>query len=177
MLLYSKNYHNHRIDIHPDEYPVNPRDNANLGTIVTWHGRYSIGDKHNFHTPSEFSPLLTDKDMISLPVYMYDHSAIALSTAPFNCPWDSGKIGWIYTTKDKVRASYGVTRVGSKLLPKVLEHLREEIAEYSRYLNGESYGFIVFSPSGEELDSCWGYPDSDFALKSAQQYIDSVVFP
>ena len=34
------------------------------------------------------------------PVYAYVHGAVALSLAPFSCPWDSGQSGFILIPKD-----------------------------------------------------------------------------
>ena len=38
----------------------------------------------------------------SLPLYLYDHGGITMSTNPFSCPWDDGgQVGWIYASKQK----------------------------------------------------------------------------
>lgn len=38
-----------------DEDPLNPRkDYDNLGRMVCWHSRYSLGDDHNFDDPEDF---------------------------------------------------------------------------------------------------------------------------
>jgi len=42
-----------------------------------------------------------DKHYIMLPLYLYDHSGITMSTGKFSCPWDSGQVGWIYCTIEK----------------------------------------------------------------------------
>ena len=34
-----------------------------------------------------------------------DHSGLAMQTASFNDPWDSGQVGWIYVSKLSYRAS------------------------------------------------------------------------
>ena len=43
-------------------------------------------------------------------VYKYEHGGIALSTSPFNCPWDSGQIGYIYMLKD-IQEKYNISDV------------------------------------------------------------------
>jgi len=39
---------------------------------------------------------------VILPLYLYDHGGITMSTNPFSCPWDDGgQVGWIYASKQK----------------------------------------------------------------------------
>ena len=38
-----------------DEMPLNPREDYDcLGKMVCWHGRYSLGEKHDFEEPRDF---------------------------------------------------------------------------------------------------------------------------
>ena len=39
---------------------------------------------------------------IVMNLYLYDHSGITISTTPFACHWDSGKVGYIYVLKSRV---------------------------------------------------------------------------
>ncbi len=47
------------------------------------------------------------------------------------------------------------------------------VEQYSRYIEGECYGYTVTSPSGEELDSCWGFIGWDYAKEAANESADS----
>src|SRR4030042_1625044 len=102
------------IKIITDNDAADPRtEYDNLGTMVCWHKKYKLGDKHNYQNSDEF---LTDnlavntagnlqsiKDTaIILPLFLYDHSGITMSTKPFSCPWDSGQVGYIYVTREKL---------------------------------------------------------------------------
>ena len=49
-----------------------------------------------------------DKYVI-LPLYLYDHGGITMSTGAFSCPWDSGRVGWIYAEKKKLIEETGYT--------------------------------------------------------------------
>lgn len=42
-----------------------------------------------------------DEKVAMLPLFLYDHSGITMSTGPFHCPWDSGQVGFIYMTYEK----------------------------------------------------------------------------
>ena len=46
-----------------------------------------------------------------LPLYLYDHSGITMNTTGFNDRWDSGQVGFIYTTKDRVTELMGEKNV------------------------------------------------------------------
>jgi len=95
-----------------DEYPENPREWDNLGTMVCGHKRYLLGDKEakNIQLYNNWEEWLQGEILkpnggrsavVFLPVYMYNHSGITISTHPFSCPWDSGQLGWIYCTKKR----------------------------------------------------------------------------
>lgn len=50
---------NRIIRLYPDPEPTNPRDEFdNFGTMVCWHSRYRLGDKHDFTDPEDFQSAL-----------------------------------------------------------------------------------------------------------------------
>ena len=161
MRLYKKG--DEYLRIQTDEDPMSPREGDNLGVIATWHSRYNLGDirpGESLKTYIEALPVGT----VLLPVYLYDHSAISLRTEPFDCPWDSGQVGFIYATPAQVEA-LGVP------IDQVEEQLRSEIAVYNSYINGDIYGYTLFkkeycSACGAEeeieVSSCWDYYGDDF---------------
>lgn len=155
-------YEGYRIEIHLDEYPSeSPREWCNMGTIYTPPLRkYKIADEEQ--SSEWIHEHIKQKDVVALPVYMIDHSGIALSTSSFRDPWDSGQIGYIAVTREKAYKEFG-RRVNRRTIEK---QLRIEVDIYSSYVQGEVYGFRVFRPDGEETDSCWGYIGTD-GLRSA----------
>jgi hypothetical protein len=40
-----------------------------------------------------------------LPLYLYDHGNITMSTGSFHDTWDSGRVGFIYMTKEKAEGN------------------------------------------------------------------------
>jgi len=106
---------NRRIIISYDDFDDNPRDmNENLGIMACFHRRYEIGDPtHRDENPLEFQEWVTTNKSIAkyFPIYLYDHSGLTISTQPFNDRWDSGLLGYIYVTKERVRKEYGVKRI------------------------------------------------------------------
>src|SRR3990167_995153 len=88
-----------RIELHQDELMESPRGWDNLGTMVCFHSRYRLGDSHNFESPKDFQEQITEEAHVILPLYLYDHSGLAINTTGFHCPWDSGQVGFIYVSK------------------------------------------------------------------------------
>ena len=145
---------------------MNSREWDNLGTMVCWHRRYDLGDKHDFNDPEDFYEWLKDNKSVVLPLYLYDHSGITMSTSnsryPFTCPWDSGQVGYIYVTYEQIREEYGYKLITQKRYEQIAGYLRNEITEYDNYLTGNVYWFNVFcdicDPDHEEsIDSCGGF--------------------
>jgi hypothetical protein len=108
-----------------------------------------------------------EKVAIILPVYLYDHGGLAMSVGGFSCPWDSGQVGWIYVTLEDVRKEYSCKRVTKAIRDKVIRMMTQEVETYSEYLGGFVYGFIIETPDGDNVDSCWGFYGLDYAKKEA----------
>jgi len=176
-------YKGYTVNIYPDEDPPDPRkESDHLGTMVCFHRRYNLGDRHEFRDPDEFRDFLKEEKPICLPLYLYDHSEITISTRSEKfraCDpqgWDWGMLGYIYVTKEDVRKEHNVKRVSRKVLDKVRKLLRSEGAEYDHYLTGNVYGYEISKTEGElkVIESCWGfigYPE-DYMIAAAKSVID-----
>lgn len=82
-----------------------------------------------------------DKHIVELPLYLYDHSGITMNTSGFSCRWDSGQVGFIYVTKEKIRKEYGWKRITQARKEKIYRYLKNEVKTYNHYLTGQVYGF------------------------------------
>jgi hypothetical protein len=156
------------IEVIQDNDAQNPREEwDNFGTMICFHRRYTLGDKHKYDSPDEAMAAVKKQGIgLLLPMYMYDHSGITIRTTPFSCPWDSGQIGFIYITKAKLREEYSVKRVTKKIIEKARLNLLAEVTTYNQFLTGETFGFKTYAneeakDAGEEQDSCWGFYGSD----------------
>lgn len=149
----------YRIDIFQDEDPDNPREWDNMGTFISWHRRYALGDEDRSRCGSvEEATADIPKGSVVLPVYIYDHGDIALSAGPFHCPWDSGQVGVIYVSPDRIRQEYGCKRITAKIRDKVRKVLEAEVNVQNDYVRGNVYGYVVtHEPTDTEVGSCWGY--------------------
>ena len=98
-------------------------------------------------------------------VNAYIHSGIALSLGsdyPFNDKWDSGVGGFLL--------------VNSKEFTHPEKAAKGIVEELNQYLNGDVWGYVVETPDGEHLDSCWGFygkenceEEGKAALKSCEE--------
>jgi hypothetical protein len=171
-------YKKYKIDIIQDIPALDPREEFDgLGTMVCFHKRYQLGDKHNYPI-EEAQKIIKSKEYIALPLYLYDHSGLTMNTTGFECQWDSGQVGWIFISRKKVRKEYGWKQISKKRYKQIEEALRSEVKEYDDFLRGEVYGYKVTSPEDEELHSCWGYygdPEESGVIDDAKSIIDAYI--
>lgn len=167
-------YNGFTIHTELDIEPPNPREWDNLGTMVCWHSRYRLGDvdgEKAYANVQDFRHWVEEQDVIILPLYLYDHSGITMNTTGFYSPWDSGQVGFVYVERETLRKEKLDDRSDSE----IEDYLRSEVDTYDHYLRGEVYGFWIESPEGENIDSCWGFFDSDDAINEAKALIDGEV--
>jgi len=168
------------LEIEQDSSPESPRTWDNLGTMVCFHKRYDLGDKTDYRSEhydswDELRQGIIDNEgeVFMLPLYLYDHSGITISTSPFNCNWDSGQVGFIFVSKNKVKKE-GIDET------KVLDYLKGEVETYDQYLTGDVYGYRVYEVEtcslGHEhktlVDSCWGFYGEEYAEKEGRSLLE-----
>ena len=162
---------NLELRIFQDEDPESPREWDNLGKMVCFRSRYNLGDEHDFNNPKAFEEFIKEKKAVVLPLYLYDHGGLTISTQPFPCPWDSGQIGWIYCDYETIKKEYGCKYITKKIIEKVRECLKSEINTYDQYLIGDVFCFEIIEKvvCGEckhihenNLNSCGGFYGMDW---------------
>lgn len=167
------------------DFPLNPReDYDNIGHMVCFHRRYTLGDDHNFSEPADFLESLMDNSnidhdedmtigqMISvlrehdyyfLPLSIYDHSGITMYVGSpddhFDGQWDCSYVGWIYTTKQDIEKDFPNE---TKWTDRANAVLTGEVKTYDLYLRGDCYGYCLeeYDPENdtyEEIESCGGF--------------------
>jgi len=155
-------YKGYTIEVHQDEYPMNPRKEwDNAGLMICFHRRHDLGDKHEM-TRGGAQDYVARSDVIALPLMLYDHGGISISTRSFygraqHAEWDSGQVGWITITKAQAIKKWGHKKFSKGVLARAVKCLEGEVETYDQYLRGEVYGFDIKSPEGEDVDSCWGF--------------------
>ena len=171
----------YKLEIFDDLNPCSPREFDNLGTMVCFHRRYNLGDEtelksSDFSSWEELENYLYKEEnaLIAIPVFMYDHSGLWINTTGFSCPWDSGQVGYIYISKEKVRREYSCKRISKKLKEMMREILCSEVDLYNDYLSGNVYGFtLTDKENAEEIDSSCGFYGTDYIENGIFDYVSS----
>jgi len=172
-MIIQKTDGNKILRVFEEEQPENPREWDNFGHMICFHNRYKLGDKHDYAFGSfdSFEDLKMFvkkglKGVVILPLYLYDHSGITISTTPFNRCWDSGQIGFIYVTKADLKREE-IKKKDAE------EYLKGEINTYDQYLRGDVYRYEIVEKvkcshchHEEEttVEACGGFYGDDFNL-------------
>lgn len=129
------------LEIFHDEMPDNPRYHNDITKLILFHRRYNLGDSHGYNQRDysnwgqmEADIIEREKPGVILPVYMYEHSGVVLSTSSFNDRWDSGQIGFVtidWKTAQGMKIEQAVTLI------------EEQLRDYTAYLNGDVYLYKI----------------------------------
>ena len=151
----------------------------NMGTFYTWMHNHMSPDDNDFDgfddlgasfgitcddNPGQFITKFNEKVGVCMPVYAIVHSGTVYHASwsnPFHDPWDSGFVGVIFATKERIRELRCVKRVTKKVRHAVVEELMSEVELYSEWAEGSCYGFTTYDKNGDEVDSCWGFIGCD----------------
>ncbi len=142
-----------------------------LGKMICFHRRYKLGDDHDFDEPYQLQQYFENNKhdiYCVLPLYLYDHSGITMSTSPFNDPWDSGQVGYMYCTKKDVEES-GLNPETD--YAEVEEMLKEEVKEYDKWLTGDPpyFEYIITDENDNIVEN-----RSFFALNDFKEMLDEM---
>lgn len=190
-----------RIKVKQEMYPESPRCWDNLTKMVCFHNRYDLGDKFSEYKSSAFDSweelseqLHKDYNIAAiLPLYLYDHSGITMSTGSFDCQWDSGQVGFIFITKETMIENFGGKNLTEKLKEQAVKICKADVKTYDQYLTGEVYSYVIeegremVTLSREdfengncdniestiewiEIDSCGGFYGDDFLTNGILDY-------
>lgn len=142
------------------DWVESPREWCNLWTLVTAHRRYSwdeelpsdawdIDEAFDIHLKSKW---LTIDDVYYHKVWLYEHSWVRISTAPFGCRWDSGQWGYIYISTETIRKEELIVAPWKTMEQTVLEILANEILALDQWYSWDIYWFVIESREFIEKD-------------------------
>ena len=187
------------VKIKQDTDPLNPRaDYDNLAVMSCTYPNYNLGDNEPDLSPEELHAILLWQDgqkeeaiqychynldedearqwlkeqdrIFALPLYLYDHSGISISTGRI-CTWDSSAIGYIYLTAARARSEMQWKLLTKGRIKKLYEYMNGEIETYDQYLTGDVHGYIIEDQNGDEVESCWGFFGSDYCEQEADRVV------
>ena len=200
-----------RLVIEQDEFPEDPRSWDNLETMLCCHREYHLGDcNSNKETEEQLAEIcrkygksdeeidemtfaeevqfiLDQDDVCGLPLWLYDHSGISISTGRV-CPWDSSLVGLIFVEKDFFIEHTCITNE-ENWKKEAKGMLEDKIEVYNYFLQGNVYMWTLYEPvvvikqsmDGKELsrkideegkivDSMSGFYDPTF--ENVEEYFD-----
>jgi len=169
------------VRIETDDFPTDPRNDDNLGIMTCVHTRHILGDRHHYQTDDftgwdDFERhLVHDGAVAVMPLYLYEHSGIGISTRIeptwYHYAWDGGRIGFIYTTRERIKQVFGWSRLTKERWEKVKCNLLDEVETYNQYLNGDVYGYVIEDADGDEVESLWGLWGYEYAVDQARNAV------
>ena len=217
--MVDKDGNKYTLRVEQDDMADSPRECDNVAKMICWHRHYDLGDKHDYDDSYEFligvakeieifnddmwgmtneeimTELRKDDSVCIVPLNLYDHSGISISTSngyPYNDRWDAYCVGYAYITKAKAMKELGVT--DETWLTRAREVIDAEVETYDQYLRGDVYGYIlekevtveekcphcgeVISTYTEtkEDDSCWGFYGACLEENGMLDYITDLEF-
>ena len=157
-----------RLVIDIDEHPEDSRSWDNIGTMLCCNNDYRLGDcNSNEETEEQLAAIcrkygksdeeidemtfgeeirfILDQDNIcGLPLWLYDHSGISISTGVVDS-WDSSFVGLIFVEKDFYLAQ-ACLKDEEGWKEKAKKTLEREIEVYDAYLTGEVFSYTLYEP-------------------------------
>lgn len=108
-----------------------------------------------------------------LPIYIYEHSGIALCTVPFSDIWDSACIGFaVANINDFMKQRISDTPVSRcEAMHRAEDCIRNELEAYSDYLAGNCWQYCITDEDGNVVDSCSGFIGDDLEKNGILNYI------
>ena len=158
-----------KLNIYYDDALFNPRyEFGNLGIVCT------PTDEKFYHLNENtdiklFNSKDDDRKKLSkhvyLPIYAYLHGNIALSASnnnPYNCQFDSGLLGYIYTTNEKIKQYFPKwKKITKKRKEEIYNIFKQEIQILQQYLNGDVYYVEKENKNGTVTNTLGGIYDKE----------------
>lgn len=164
-------------DVYYDE--SNPRYWDQLSFLLcSSNTRLNIGDETMSNVDiTEYIKNNKDKIAFCFPIYVLDHSSIALSLIDFYDKWDSYMIGYAIVFKERMQNIFDKEITEEEAIKEV----ENELKEYECFLNGEVYSVSLIEKrecpfchnvSEEVIDNIGGYYTMNL-IKGIRDVVDN----
>lgn len=162
-----------RLYIFQDELAEDPREWDNQTVMYCDHPRHILGDKDAEYPTG---------DCISLPLYLYDHSGLRISTGPGVFPdrrFDVSFIGYIYVTPKILTEEFNNDKT------KALAAMKSEVDTYNTWLSGDVWAYIIqkliecpecHHTELKHVDSCGGFYGSDHTKSGLRESLGDYAY-
>ena len=178
--IINKDNVDYKIEVVDDTWDECPRENSDYLSKMVIHYKGYILPCEDDLTEEEMQEILNSEDFFALPLFIYEHGGLALSTSS-QCQWDSSCVGIIYLSIDTVQQNG---------IEDPMKLLNDEIQEYDDYLKGNVFGIIISekyknitipyyqniadkicNSDWEEIDSCYGFIGEDYAIQEHNEWV------
>lgn len=165
------------LEISRDTDIENPRENdCNAATFYCLKSpRRKIGDiiDSAYYLNETKRALAKTGEYAILPIYIHEHSDIALRTVPFLDIWDSACIGFaVANINDFMKQRISDTPVSRcEAMHRAEDCIRSELEAYSDYLAGNCWQYCITDEDGNTVDSCSGFIGDDLEKNGMLNYI------
>jgi len=179
-----------RIRVVRDEYADSPREWSNTGLMACWHRNYNLGDVQPKRDPQAWFEENVPEGSVVLDLWLIDHSGISMRTSSFDdCDpgrWDSGQVGWIVATPEKMREGLGLKPdepITDGHRAEIRKYLKQEVETYDEFIQGNCWGYVIEKGTTcsedfihwEVEDSCYGFIGDD--LDGMKGHVDEKLWP
>lgn len=153
---------NATVKIIQDPDTESPIDRGDKSVIFVSLDRRSTLKPDWANEPEDITAYAKENKMWEIPLFKYEHSGVIYRVGesnPFTCPWDSGRVGSILLAKSEWKKEAEAFKYASAFC--------EEVTDWC---NGNTWGYVVETPDGEEGDSCWGFIgdcDAEYLIEEA----------
>lgn len=152
------------VEIRYDEHASSPREMDPLGTIIGWRrADLKLGERQidlDSTTPQQVvDKLKRDGARLILPVHYTSHGPHCQLHLGDKLDDDTlaHSSGIVYVTDEELRSAFLARRITAHVLRKARRLLNAEINEYSHWLNGSVYGYVIRDADKSSLASDFGY--------------------
>lgn len=110
-------------------------------------------------------------------ISVYEHGNIKIYLGTPDDRWDSGTVGFAYLEKDKImKEKGGVTEENWK--EEADYCMKQEMNEYSAYVEGACFCYVVYDLDGNEMDSggtYFGWDQLDILDNDARNFVNALM--
>jgi hypothetical protein len=157
--------------LYADDSPMSPDDFDHAGTLTVLDRDFGLSDQSDY-LPIEPNGYSRDKEWrirfaeryfsmaggVAIPVRFDDYGSSGARI--YTTDADSAN-GLISVDKKEIEKEWAGDKTAAR------SYLESRITEMNQYLSGDVYGYVIETPDGDDLDSCWGFYGQQYATEEA----------
>lgn len=109
--------------------------------------------------------------ILAFPILKHEHSDVCYYLGDTLDRWEGSVAGFAWEEKSVLRKKLGVSKLMKKQVSELEKQVKNDLAAYTDYANGNIYGFKFFNADGLEENSCWGF----FGCENDQEMLQEML--